>query len=76
MDKLFVMKEFQFGWLAEGAHFFLAATGEGSVSMAEGEKLIVLERDQGDGWTHVRKLAGSGSAAEGFVPTSYIRLGD
>ena len=36
--------------------------------MIEGEIYEVLETDQGDGWTRVRKVNGE----EGFVPTSYI----
>ena len=57
---------------------FLLATTESSLSMNEGERLIVLEKDQGDGWTHVRKFCGPGGmiAEEGFVPTSYIKLND
>lgn len=36
--------------------------------MVEGEDYEVLELDQGDGWTRVRKANGE----EGFVPTTYI----
>lgn len=45
------------------------AGNEGSVAMGEGEEMFVLEQDQGDGWTRVRKHDNS----EGFVPTSYIQ---
>ncbi|XP_061169788.1 formin-binding protein 1-like isoform X5 [Saccostrea echinata] len=45
------------------------AGNEGSVAMTEGEEMFVLEQDQGDGWTRVRKHDNS----EGFVPTSYIQ---
>ena len=38
--------------------------------MEEGEKLEVVELDQGDGWTRVRKETNE----EGFVPTSYIEF--
>lgn len=48
------------------------ATSEGSIPMAEGEELQVIEHDQGDGWTRVRRLTGSNGWEEGFVPTSYI----
>lgn len=48
------------------------ATSEGSIPMAEGEDLQVIELDQGDGWTRVRRLTGSNGWEEGFVPTSYI----
>ena len=46
------------------------ATNEGSIAMGEGEEFSVLEQDQGDGWTRVRRSDGE----EGFVPTSYIDL--
>ncbi|XP_060567137.1 cdc42-interacting protein 4 homolog isoform X3 [Ruditapes philippinarum] len=45
------------------------AINEGSVSMQENEEMWVLEQDQGDGWTRVRKNDNS----EGFVPTSYVQ---
>lgn len=48
--------------------FSVTATNEGSVPMAENEEMQILEQDQGDGWTRVRKTDGD----EGFVPTSYI----
>lgn len=40
--------------------------------MAEGEELHVIELDQGDGWTRVRRIAIGSPVEEGFVPTSYI----
>lgn len=43
--------------------------------MSEGEELQVIEIDQGDGWTRVRRLCGSNGWEEGFVPTSYIEIG-
>lgn len=49
--------------------FLFSAGNEGSVAMGEGEEMFVLEQDQGDGWTRVRKHDNS----EGFVPTSYIQ---
>lgn len=48
------------------------ATSEGSIPMAEGEELQVIELDQGDGWTRVRRVTGPNGWEEGFVPTSYI----
>lgn len=39
--------------------------------MEEGEELDVVELDQGDGWTRVRRI---NSDEEGFVPTSYIEV--
>lgn len=53
-------------------HFMLTATSEGSIPMAEGEELHVIELDQGDGWTRVRRIAIGSPVEEGFVPTSYI----
>ncbi|XP_062399889.1 formin-binding protein 1a [Sardina pilchardus] len=43
---------------------------EGTISMAEGEMLYVIEEDKGDGWTRVRRS----EEEEGYVPTSYIKL--
>lgn len=51
--------------------YVLPASSEGSIPMIEGEELQVIELDQGDGWTRVRRGQGS-SWEEGFVPTSYI----
>ncbi|XP_059226741.1 formin-binding protein 1-like isoform X7 [Stomoxys calcitrans] len=48
------------------------ATSEGSIPMNEGEELQVIEIDQGDGWTRVRRMNNSNGWDEGFVPTSYI----
>ena len=39
--------------------------------MREGEQLLVIELDQGDGWTRVRREA---SLEEGFVPTAYLQV--
>ncbi|PRD25714.1 UNVERIFIED_CONTAM: Fnbp1 [Trichonephila clavipes] len=41
---------------------------EGSIGVVEGEEFDIVELDQGDGWTRVRKR----NFEEGFVPTSYI----
>ncbi|CAG9773093.1 unnamed protein product [Ceutorhynchus assimilis] len=46
------------------------ATSEGSIPMGQDEELHLIELDQGDGWTRVRRMDGDGE--EGFVPTSYI----
>lgn len=51
--------------------FSILATSEGSMDMIENEELLVIEADQGDGWTRVRRQVDS---TEGFVPTSYIQL--
>ncbi|XP_030756477.1 formin-binding protein 1-like isoform X3 [Sitophilus oryzae] len=46
------------------------ASSEGSIPIAQDEELHLIELDQGDGWTRVRRL--EGEFDEGFVPTSYI----
>uniref|UniRef100_A0A3Q2XPF0 Formin binding protein 1 n=1 Tax=Hippocampus comes TaxID=109280 RepID=A0A3Q2XPF0_HIPCM len=43
---------------------------EGTISVAEGELLYVIEEDKGDGWTRVRR----NHDEEGYVPTSYLEL--
>ncbi|KAI1900603.1 hypothetical protein AGOR_G00051620 [Albula goreensis] len=43
---------------------------EGTMSVAEGEPLYVIEEDKGDGWTRVRR----NDDEEGYVPTSYIQV--
>ncbi|XP_027198870.2 formin-binding protein 1-like Cip4 isoform X2 [Dermatophagoides pteronyssinus] len=43
---------------------------EGSINMDEGEEFDLIELDQGDGWTRVRRLREV--FEEGFVPTTYI----
>ena len=44
--------------------------------MDENEELWVIENDQGDGWTRVRRINVSNldPMPEGFVPTSYIDI--
>ncbi|XP_066153190.1 formin-binding protein 1-like isoform X3 [Euwallacea fornicatus] len=46
------------------------ATSEGSIRMSIDEELHLVETDQGDGWTRVRRM--NGEFEEGFVPTTYI----
>ncbi|XP_061764027.1 formin-binding protein 1 isoform X29 [Nerophis ophidion] len=43
---------------------------EGTISVAEGELLYVIEEDKGDGWTRVRR----NEDEEGYVPTSYVEV--
>lgn len=45
-------------------------SSEGTIPMAEGEVLHLIEADKGDGWTRVRRSDGE----EGYVPTSYVRI--
>ena len=50
---------------------FTVATSDGSMTISEGEQMHLVEVDQGDGWTRVRKMDLS---EEGFVPTTYIQI--
>ncbi|KAJ8339185.1 hypothetical protein SKAU_G00359710 [Synaphobranchus kaupii] len=43
---------------------------EGTITVAEGELLYVIEEDKGDGWTRVRR----NEEEEGYVPTSYVEV--
>ncbi|XP_030694444.1 formin-binding protein 1 isoform X16 [Globicephala melas] len=43
---------------------------EGTISVAEGETLYVIEEDKGDGWTRIRRSEDE----EGYVPTSYVEV--
>ncbi|NP_001397222.1 cdc42-interacting protein 4 isoform 5 [Mus musculus] len=52
------------------AIYHFEGSSEGTVSMSEGEDLSLMEEDKGDGWTRVRRKQG----AEGYVPTSYLRV--
>jgi len=56
------------------ALYSFEASSEGSIPLEEGEELWLIETDQGDGWTRVRRLNPShlDPMPEGFVPTSYI----
>ncbi|CAH1119335.1 unnamed protein product [Phaedon cochleariae] len=52
------------------ALYSFEATSEGSIPMTQDEELHLIELDQGDGWTRVRRIDVDNE--EGFVPTSYI----
>ncbi|XP_060037577.1 cdc42-interacting protein 4 isoform X2 [Erinaceus europaeus] len=52
------------------AIYHFEGSSEGTISMAEGEDLNIMEEDKGDGWTRVRRKQGG----EGYVPTSYLRV--
>ncbi|XP_028647303.1 formin-binding protein 1 isoform X15 [Erpetoichthys calabaricus] len=43
---------------------------EGTIAVAEGEVLYVIEEDKGDGWTRVRR----NEEEEGYVPSSYVEV--
>ncbi|XP_057217240.1 formin-binding protein 1 isoform X17 [Triplophysa rosa] len=45
-------------------------SNEGTIAVAEGELLYVIEEDKGDGWTRVRR----NEEEEGYVPTSYVEV--
>lgn len=42
------------------------ASGEGEVSMAAGEKMVLVQPDQGDGWCEVESSAGRGVVPAGW----------
>lgn len=48
----------------------LPGQNEGTISVAEGEMLYVIEEDKGDGWTRIRR----NEDEEGYVPTSYVEV--
>lgn len=48
----------------------LSGHNEGTIAVAEGELLYVIEEDKGDGWTRVRR----NEDEEGYVPTSYVEV--
>ena len=52
------------------ALYTYAASGEGEMDMQEGERLVLLQPDSGDGWCEVESLAGAG---RGIVPASWVR---
>ncbi|CAD0044341.1 unnamed protein product [Aureobasidium pullulans] len=52
------------------ALYTYAATGEGEASMDEGEKLVLIAPDQGDGWCEVERSGGQG---KGLVPAGWVR---
>lgn len=49
---------------------FEGGSTEGTVIMREGQEFVLVERDEGDGWTRVKSVDGK---HEGFVPSSYLR---
>jgi len=56
------------------ALYSFQADNAGTIHMEEGEELDVVEEDQGDGWTRVRRPQPRTEADDGFVPTSYLEL--
>ena len=52
------------------ALYTYAATGDGEVSMDEGERMVLLSADQGDGWCEVERAGGAG---KGVVPAGWVK---
>jgi len=52
------------------ALYTFEATTVGSLSVEADEEMNIVEHDNGDGWTRIRRNNGE----EGFVPTSYMRV--
>lgn len=46
------------------------ASGEGEASMEEGEKMVLIAPDSGDGWCEVERMGGQG---RGVVPAGWVR---
>lgn len=58
--------------IGEGiAQFAFDGAQDGAIRMESNEKLWIIEKDEGDGWTRVRKCDNS---ADGFVPSSYLKI--
>jgi len=60
------------------ALYTFEASSEGSIPMTENEELWLIETDQGDGWTRIRRInpLPADPMPEGFVPSSYIEIYD
>lgn len=52
------------------AQFAFDGSQDGTIRMEANEKLWLIEKDEGDGWTRVRK---ENNSSEGFVPSSYLK---
>lgn len=52
------------------AMYEYTAQSDAELSMAEGERLVLVKEDPGDGWVEVEKQGRTGS-----VPASYVREG-
>lgn len=53
------------------AQFAFDGAQEGTIRMEANEKLWLIEKDEGDGWTRVRK---ENNSTDGFVPSSYLKI--
>ncbi|KAK5685056.1 hypothetical protein LTS10_003131 [Elasticomyces elasticus] len=59
--------------------FTYEATGEGELTVADGQDVEILETDGGDGWVRVRMVSVKvdeveGQDGEGYVPASYLEI--
>ncbi|CCH41075.1 SLIT-ROBO Rho GTPase-activating protein 1 [Wickerhamomyces ciferrii] len=54
------------------AQFPYQADGEDEVSVAANESLVIIEMDDGSGWTKIQNSIGD----SGLVPTSYIQINE
>lgn len=71
VEKSEVYEECDVAVLGTGMALYAFEGGsQGTMAMAEGDEMLLLERDEGDGWTRVRHVD---SSEEGFVPTSYLQ---
>ena len=48
------------------ALYTYSASGPGEVNMTEGEKMVLIQADQGDGWCEVEAQAGKGVVPAGW----------
>uniref|UniRef100_A0A5S6QVQ9 SH3 domain-containing protein n=1 Tax=Trichuris muris TaxID=70415 RepID=A0A5S6QVQ9_TRIMR len=55
------------------ALYDFAGGSEGMISIRQGDQLLIVEVDTGDGWTKVRRTK-AGPDFGGFVPSSYLKL--
>uniref|UniRef100_A0A8C2WBK5 Thyroid hormone receptor interactor 10 n=1 Tax=Cyclopterus lumpus TaxID=8103 RepID=A0A8C2WBK5_CYCLU len=53
------------------ALYTFEGNSEGTISITEGELLSIMEDDKGDGWMRVLRAGGD----EGYIPSSYVKLG-
>ncbi|TKS68516.1 Cdc42-interacting protein 4 -like protein [Collichthys lucidus] len=53
------------------ALYTFEGNSEGTISITEGELLSIMEEDKGDGWMRVLRASGE----EGYIPSSYVKLG-
>ena len=52
------------------ALYTYAANGDGEASMDEGERLVLVTPDQGDGWCEVERAGGQ---RRGVVPAGWVK---